>query len=72
MWATTLEIAKQLKKGEIMCKIFRAYAIRHKNSDQSLYNANFQDVQVDDMPSDFDIAFSRFGVMFFEDPVRRF
>ena len=43
-------------------------------SDQSLYNANFQvlDVQVDDMPSDFDIAFSRFGVMFFEDPYQAF
>ena len=30
------------------------------------------DVQVDDMPSDFDIAFSRFGVMFFEDPDQDF
>ena len=75
--ATTLEIAKQLGEGEIIgvdiSKPMLARAAKNA-SDQSLSNANFQvlDVQVDDMPSDFDIAFSRFGVMFFEDPYQAF
>ena len=75
--ATTLEIAKQLGKGEIIgvdiSEPMLARAAKNA-SDQSLSNANFQvlDVQVDDMPSDFDIAFSRFGVMFFEDPYQAF
>jgi SAM-dependent methyltransferase len=44
-------------------------------SDMMLTNTSFQvkDVQVDEMPrSYFDIAFSRFGVMFFEDPFEAF
>ena len=75
--ATTLEIAKQLEEGEIIgvdiSEPMLARAAKNA-SDQSLSNANFQvlDVQVDDMPSDFDIAFSRFGVMFFEDPYQAF
>ncbi len=75
--ATTLEIAKQLGEGEIIgvdiSEPMLARAAQNA-SDQSLSNANFQvlDVQVDDMPSDFDIAFSRFGVMFFEDPYQAF
>ena len=75
--ATTLEIAKQLGEGEIIgvdiSEPMLARAAKNA-SDQSLSNANFQvlDVQVDDMPSDFDIAFSRFGVMFFEDPYQAF
>jgi len=31
-----------------------------------------RDAQVDDLPSDVDLAISRFGVMFFEDPVAAF
>ena len=75
--ATTLEIAKQLGEGEIIgvdiSKPMLARAAKNASA-QSLSNANFQvlDVQVDDMPSDFDIAFSRFGVMFFEDPYQAF
>ena len=75
--ASTLEIAKQLGEGEIVgvdiSEPMLARAARNA-SVQSLSNANFQvlDVQVDDMPSDFDIAFSRFGVMFFEDPYQAF
>ncbi len=75
--ATTLEIAKQLGEGEIIgvdiSEPMLARAAKNA-SDQSLSNTNFQvlDVQVDDMPSDFDIAFSRFGVMFFEDPYQAF
>ena len=75
--ATTIEIAKQLEEGEIIgvdiSEPMLARAAKNA-SDQSLSNANFQvlDVQVDDMPSDFDIAFSRFGVMFFEDPYHAF
>ena len=75
--ATTLEIAKQLGEGEIIgvdiSEPMLAKAAKNA-SDQSLSNADFQvlDVQVDDMPSDFDIAFSRFGVMFFEDPYQAF
>ena len=75
--ATTLEIAKQLEEGEIIgidiSEPMLARAAKNA-SDQSLSNANFQvlDVQVDDMPSDFDIAFSRFGVMFFENPIDAF
>ena len=75
--ATTLEIAKQLGEGEItgvdISEPMLARAAKNA-SDQSLSNANFQvlDVQVDDMPTDFDIAFSRFGVMFFEDPYQAF
>ena len=75
--ATTLEIAKQLGEGEIIgvdiSEPMLAKAAKNA-SDQSLSNTNFQvlDVQVDDMPSDFDIAFSRFGVMFFEDPYQAF
>ena len=75
--ATTLEIAEQLEEGEIIgidiSEPMLARAAKNA-SDQSLSNANFQvlDVQVDDMPSDFDTAFSRFGVMFFEDPYQAF
>ena len=69
--ATTLEIAQQLESGEIIgVDISEPMLDRatQNASDQSLSNASFQvfDVQVDEMPSDYEIAFSRFGVMFFE------
>ena len=75
--ATTLEIAQQLESGEIIgVDISEPMLDRatQNASDQSLSNASFQvlDVQVDDMPSDYEIAFSRFGVMFFEDPYQAF
>ena len=75
--ATTLEIAQQLESGEIIgVDISEPMLDRatQNASYQSLSNASFQflDVQVDDMPSDYEIAFSRFGVMFFEDPYQAF
>ncbi len=75
--ATTLEIAQQLESGEIIgVDISEPMLDRATQNafDQSLSNASFQvlDVQVDDMPSDYEIAFSRFGVMFFEDPYQAF
>ena len=75
--ATTLEIAQQLESGEIIgVDISEPMLDRatQNASDLSLSNASFQvlDVQVDDMPSDYEIAFSRFGVMFFEDPYQAF
>ena len=75
--ATTLEIAQQLESGEIIgVDISEPMLDRatQNASDLSLPNASFQvlDVQVDDMPSDYEIAFSRFGVMFFEDPYQAF
>ena len=75
--ATTLEIAQQLESGEIIgVDISEPMLDRatQNASDQSLSNASFQvlDVQVDEMPSEYEIAFSRFGVMFFEDPYQAF
>ena len=75
--ATTLEIAQQLESGEIIGVDISEPMLDRANqnaSDQSLLNASFQvlDVQVGDMPSDYEIAFSRFGVMFFEDPYQAF
>ena len=75
--ATTLEIAQQLKSGEIIGVDISEPMLdkaTQNASDLSLLNASFQvlDVQVDDMPSDYEIAFSRFGVMFFEDPYQAF
>ena len=75
--ATTLEIAQQLESGEIIGVDISEPMLdkaTQNASDQSLSNASFQvlDVQVDDMPSDYEIAFSRFGVMFFEDPYQAF
>ena len=76
--ATTLEIAKKIKDGTITGVDISEPMLKKASQNAAaleLTNTSFQvlDVQVDKMPSnDFDIAFSRFGVMFFEDPFEAF
>ena len=76
--ATTLEIAKIVNQGEVIGVDISEPMLERATktaSDMMLTNTSFQvkDVQVDEMPrSYFDIAFSRFGVMFFEDPFEAF
>jgi len=76
--ATTLEIAKAVTQGEVIGVDISEPMLERATktaSDMMLNNTSFQvkDVQVDEMPlSYFDIAFSRFGVMFFEDPFEAF
>ncbi len=76
--ATTLEIAKAVTQGEVIGVDISESMLERATktaSDMMLNNTSFQvkDVQVDEMPrSYFDIAFSRFGVMFFEDPFEAF
>ncbi len=76
--ATTLEIAKKIDDGTITGVDISEPMLKRASQNATaleLSNINFQvlDVQVDEMPSnDFDIAFSRFGVMFFENPFEAF
>ena len=76
--ATTLEIAKIVNQGEVIGVDISEPMLERATktaSDMMLTNTSFQvkDVQVDEMPrSYFDVAFSRFGVMFFEDPFEAF
>ncbi|MDB3994904.1 methyltransferase domain-containing protein [Gammaproteobacteria bacterium] len=76
--ATTLEIAQAVTQGEVIGVDISEPMLERATktaSDMMLNNTSFQvkDVQVDEMPlSYFDIAFSRFGVMFFEDPFEAF
>ena len=76
--ATTLEIAKAVTQGEVIGVDISEPMLERATktaSDMMLNNTSFQvkDVQVDEMPlSYFDRAFSRFGVMFFEDPFEAF
>ena len=76
--ATTLEIAKIVNQGEIIGVDISEPMLERATqtaSDMALTNISYQvkDVQVDEMPNKyFDIAFSRFGVMFFEDPFEAF
>ena len=76
VWRTTLEIARQLKEGGYRGRYIRPMLDKAaKNaSDQSLSNANFQvlDVQVDDMPSDFDTPFLDLALCFLKIHIRRF
>ena len=76
--ATTIEIAKMIPKGHVtgldisMPMLDRAEKFA---SEMSLSNIDFQvkDVQTEEINSNhYDIAFSRFGVMFFEDPYEAF
>ena len=76
--ATTLEIAKKITQGEIL-GVDISEPMLDKSAEtareMSLSNISFEvkDVQVDVMPQNyFDVAFSRFGVMFFEDPFEAF
>ena len=76
--ATTLEIAKVVNQGEVIGVDISEPMLERATqtaSDMALTNISYQvkDVQVDEMPNKyFDIAFSRFGVMFFEDPFEAF
>lgn len=71
--ATTLEIAKMIPEGKIIGVDISEPMLNQARKDaleMSLSNTEFvvQDVQTDEISKDaFDIAFSRFGVMFFED-----
>ena len=76
--ATSLEIAKQIPQGKIIGLDISVPMLDQASklaSEMSLMNTEFQvkDVQVEELKSEyFDIAFSRFGVMFFEDPFEAF
>ena len=76
--ATTLEIAKIVNQGEVIGVDISEPMLERATqtaSDMALTNISYQvkDVQVDEMLNNyFDIAFSRFGVMFFEDPFEAF
>ena len=76
--ATTLEIAKIVNQGEVIGVDISEPMLERATqtaSDMAFTNISYQvkDVQVDEMPNNyFDIAFSRFGVMFFEDPFEAF
>ena len=76
--ATTLEIAKDIPKGKITGVDISEPMLDRAREDalkMSLSNTDFvvKDVQTDEIDNNhFDIAFSRFGVMFFEDPYEAF
>ena len=76
--ATTLEIAKMIPEGKIIGVDISEPMLNQARKDaleMSLSNTEFvvQDVQADEISKDaFDIAFSRFGVMFFEDSYEAF
>ena len=75
---TTLEIAKMIPEGKIIGVDISEPMLNQARKDaleMSLSNTEFvvQDVQTDEISKDaFDIAFSRFGVMFFEDSYEAF
>ena len=75
---TTLDIAKKVPNGKIVGLDISEPMLqkaRLSADERSLSNTEFEvkDVQIDSMPSEyFDVAFSRFGVMFFEDPYQAF
>ena len=76
--ATSFEIAKRAPTGNIMGLDISEPMLKkaaQSASEMSLLNLDFQikDVQTDEISTDFyDIAFSRFGVMFFEDSYEAF
>ena len=76
--ATTLEIAKMIPEGKIIGVDISEPMLNQARKDaleMSLSNTEFvvQDVQTDEISKDaFDIAFSRFGVMFFQDSYEAF
>tara|TARA_B100000212_G_scaffold154306_1_gene116073 strand:- start:345 stop:1190 length:846 start_codon:yes stop_codon:yes gene_type:complete len=76
--ATTIEIAKMIPKGHVTgldISIPMLDRAEEFASEMSLSNIDFQvkDVQTEEINSNhYDIAFSRFGVMFFEDPYEAF
>tara|TARA_Y100001970_G_scaffold27011_1_gene32801 strand:- start:108 stop:953 length:846 start_codon:yes stop_codon:yes gene_type:complete len=76
--ATTFEIAKSNPEGQIIGIDISIPMLNQASlcsAEMSISNADFQvkDVQTDKLESEyFDVAFSRFGVMFFEDPFEAF
>ena len=76
--ATTIEIAKMIPKGHVTGLDISIPMLERAEkfaSEMSLSNIDFQvkDVQTEEINSNhYDIAFSRFGVMFFEDPYEAF
>ena len=76
--ATTFEIAKSNPEGQVIGIDISIPMLNQASlcsAEMSISNADFQvkDVQTDKLESEyFDVAFSRFGVMFFEDPFEAF
>ena len=76
--ATTLSIAKMVSHGEVTGVDISVPMLQQAKTlakNKNINNIEFKvtDVQVDEMPTNnYDFAFSRFGVMFFEDPVQAF
>ena len=76
--ATTIEIAKMIPQGHVTgldISIPMLDRAEEFASEMSLSNIDFhvKDVQTEEINSNsYDIAFSRFGVMFFEDPYEAF
>jgi len=76
--ATTLSIAKMVSHGEVTGVDISVPMLQQAKTlakNKNINNIEFKvtDVQVDEMPTNnYDFAFSRFGVMFFEDPLQAF
>lgn len=76
--ATTLEIAKKVSEGEVTGLDISVPMLDQAKSDaiiQDVRNVDFKviDVQVDELANkEYDCVYSRFGVMFFEDPFEAF
>ena len=76
--ATTFEIAKSNPEGQIIGIDISIPMLNQASlcsAEMSISNTDFRvkDVQTDKLESEyFDVAFSRFGVMFFEDPFEAF
>jgi ubiquinone/menaquinone biosynthesis C-methylase UbiE len=74
---TTLQIARQMKAGHsVGIDISRPMLdlARERAQREGITNARFEeaDAQVHSFHGNFEVLFSRFGVMFFEDPARAF
>lgn len=76
--ATTLRLAQLVDPGEVTgvdLSVSMLGLAHRRSADAGITNVRFEvgDVAVGDIPgAPFDAAFSRFGVMFFADPVRAF
>jgi ubiquinone/menaquinone biosynthesis C-methylase UbiE len=76
--ATTLEIAKKVSDGTVTGLDISVPMLNQAKSEASIQgipNVDFRvvDVQIEQLPSkEYDYVYSRFGVMFFEDPFEAF
>ena len=76
--ATTLEIAKKVSEGEVTGLDISVPMLDQAKSEasvQGIHNVDFKvvDVQADQLENQvYDFVYSRFGVMFFEDPFEAF